>query len=198
MAEFPDFARYTAPMPILISMLRGVNLGPHNRIKMDDLRALYESLELHDARTYVQSGNVIFRTREKNPTKLAKEMKEAIGRKFGFHPEVILRTVKELRRSLEANPFRNRRDIEPSKLLITFLAAEPAAEAETTIRNLRVQREELQLIGRELYIYFPDGIGKSKVPWSSVEKLLKVTGTARNLNSVVKMLEIAEQMETAD
>jgi uncharacterized protein (DUF1697 family) len=198
MAEFPDFARYTAPMPILISMLRGVNLGPHNRIKMDDLRALYESLELHDARTYVQSGNVIFRTREKNPTKLAKEMKEAIGRKFGFHPEVILRTVKELRRSLEANPFRNRRDIEPSKLLITFLAAEPAAEAETTIRNLRVQREELQLIGRELYIYFPDGIGKSKVPWSSVEKLLKVTGTARNLNSVVKMLEIAEQMETGD
>ncbi len=185
-------------MPILISMLRGVNLGPHNRIKMDDLRALYESLELHDARTYVQSGNVIFRTREKNPTKLAKKIQEAIGKKFGFHPEVIVRSIKELRRSLDSNPFRNRRDLEPSKLLITFLAAEPAAEAQTTIRNLRIQREELHLIGRELYIYFPDGIGKSKVPWWSVEKLLEVAGTARNLNSVVKMLEIAGQMETAD
>jgi uncharacterized protein (DUF1697 family) len=185
-------------MPILISMLRGVNLGSHNRIKMDDLRALYESLELHDARTYLQSGNVIFRTQEKNSTELAKKMQQAIGKKFGFHPAVILRTIKELRRSLDSNPFRNRRDIEPSKLLITFLAAEPAAEAQATLRNLRIQREELHLIGRELYIYFPDGIGKSKVPWSSVEKLLKITGTARNLNSAVKMLEIAEQMESAD
>jgi uncharacterized protein (DUF1697 family) len=79
--------------------------------------------------------------------------------------------------------------------LITFLAAEPAAEAHATLRNLKVQREELHLIGRELFIYFPDGIGKSKVPWSSVEKLLKVTGTARNLNSVVKMLEMAEQLD---
>lgn len=182
-------------MPILISMLRGVNLGPHHRIKMDDLRALYESLELNDARTYVQSGNVIFRTREKNTQKLAKKVQEAIGKKFGFRPEVIVRTIEELRCSLDANPFRGRREIEASKLLITFLAAEPAKAAQTTLRNLKIQREELHLIERELYIYFPDGIGKSKVPWSSVEKLLGVTGTARNLNSVVKMLEIAEQLE---
>jgi uncharacterized protein (DUF1697 family) len=185
-------------MPVLVSMLRGVNLGPHNRIKMDDLRALYESLELEEPRTYVQSGNVIFRTKEKNAAKLAKTIQAGIEKGFGFRPEVILRTIEELKQSLAANPFRNRRDIEPSKLLITFLSAEPAAEAQATIRNVKVQREELHLIGRELYIYFPDGIGKSKVPWSSVEKLLKVTGTARNLNSVVKMLEIAEQLQAAD
>jgi uncharacterized protein (DUF1697 family) len=182
-------------MDVLISMLRGVNLGPHNRIKMDDLRALYESLKLQDAQTYVQSGNVVFRTKEKNAAKLAQRIQDAIGKKFGFRPEVIVRTIEELRQALDSNPFRKRHDIESSKLLITFLSAEPAVEAQTTIRNLKVQREELHLMGRELYIYFPDGIGKSKVPWSSVEKLLKVTGTARNLNSVIKMLEMAEQLD---
>jgi uncharacterized protein (DUF1697 family) len=182
-------------MPVLISMLRGVNLGSHNRIKMEDLRGLYESLELNEARTYVQSGNVIFRTREKNAAKLARKVQEAIGRKFGFCPEVVVRTIEEMRHSLDSNPFRSRRDIEASKLLITFLAAEPGKQAQATLRNLKIQREELHLIGRELYIYFPDGIGKSKVPWSSVEKLLGVPGTARNLNSVVRMLEIAEQLE---
>lgn len=185
-------------MPVLISMLRGVNLGSHHRIKMEDLRALYESLHLEGPRTYVQSGNVIFRTKEKNAAKLAEKIQASIEREFGFRPEVILRTLDELKQSLAANPFLNRRDIEPSKLLITFLAAEPAAEAQATIRDLKVRREELHLIGRELYIYFPDGIGKSKVPWSSVEKLLNVTGTARNLNSVTKMLEIAEQLRACN
>jgi uncharacterized protein (DUF1697 family) len=185
-------------MPVLISMLRGVNLGPRNRIKMEDLRALYESLQLQEPRTHVQSGNVIFRTKEKNATKLAQMIQEGIGKKFGFRPEVVIRSIGELKQSLAANPFRTRQDIEPSKLLITFLSAEPAPEAPAAIRNLKLDREELHLIGRELYIYFPDGIGKSKVPWSSVEKFLKVSGTARNLNSVVKMLEIARQLEVAD
>jgi uncharacterized protein (DUF1697 family) len=70
-------------MPVLISMLRGVNLVHHNRIKMDVLRALYVSLKLEDPRTYVQSGNVIFRTKEKNATRLAKRIQDAISRKFG-------------------------------------------------------------------------------------------------------------------
>jgi uncharacterized protein (DUF1697 family) len=184
-------------MPVLISMLRGINLGPHNRIKMDALRALYESLDLEEPRTYVQSGNVIFRTNEKNTAKLAKKIQVGIEKEFGFRPEVILRTTEELKQSLATNPFRHRRDVAPNKLLITFLSVEPGAEALGTIRDLKVQREELHLIGRELYIYFPDGIGQSKVPWSSLEKLLKVTGTARNLNSVLKTLDIAERLQAA-
>jgi uncharacterized protein (DUF1697 family) len=182
-------------MPVLISMLRGVNVGPHNRIKMDDLRAVYASLQLENPCTYVQSGNVIFRTKERSATKLCTKIQAAISEKFGFRPAVIIRTIEEFKQSLELNPFRERQDIEPGKLLITFLSAEPAADRQTVIRNLKVQREELHLIGRELYIYFPDGAGKSKLQWSSVEKLFKVTGTARNLNSVVKMLEIAERFE---
>jgi uncharacterized protein (DUF1697 family) len=182
-------------MPVLISMLRGVNVGAHNRIKMDALRALYEFLKLEEPRTYVQSGNVIFRCKEKNLPALANKIQGAIEGEFGFAPAVILRTADELRQALAVNPFAKRRDVEPGKLLITFFASEPAPEAQSVLSGLKDYPEELHLKGRELYIYFPNGAGKSKLPWASVERLFKVTGTARNLNSVTKMLEMAEELE---
>lgn len=182
-------------MPVLISMLRGVNLGPHNRIKMDALCAVYESLKFEDPRSYVQSGNVIFRTKEKNGPLLAKRIQSAIQKKFGCCPEVILRTPEEMRKAVAANPFPERAKEEPGKVLLTFLAAEPPREAEANLEKFKRLPEELHLKGRELYIYFPNGAGRSKLPWSAVEKFLNVTGTARNWNSVLAMLQIAEEME---
>ena len=182
-------------MPVLISMLRGVNLGPHNRIKMDALRSVYESLKLEEPRTYVQSGNVIFRTKEKNLAKLAVKIQDAIEKKFKCRPDVILRTTDELKKAIAATPFADRPHLEPGKILVTFLAAEPPREAEANLAKFTDYPEELHLKGREMYIYFPNGAGRSKLPWSSVEKLLKVTGTARNWNSVTKMLAMAEEIE---
>jgi uncharacterized protein (DUF1697 family) len=185
-------------MPVLVSMLRGVNVGGHNKIGMAALRALYVSLKLEDPRTYVQSGNVIFRTKEKNSAALAKKIQNAVEREFGCCPEVILRTTEELRKAVAANPFAASRNLEPGKILVTFLAAEPGPEAHAALLKLKAHPEELHLKGRELYIYFPDGAGKSKLPWSSIAKLLKTTGTARNWNSVIKMLAIAEEMEAPE
>jgi uncharacterized protein (DUF1697 family) len=182
-------------MPVLISMLRGVNLGPHNRIKMDALRALYSSLKLEDPRTYVQSGNVIFRTKEKNLAALSKKIQTAIEREFGFRPAVILRTTDELRQAIAVTPFAASRKLEPGKILVTFLSDAPGSEAETALVRFNSCPEEVHLLGRELYIYFPNGAGRSKLPWSSLEKLMKVTGTARNWNSVMNMLAIADQLE---
>lgn len=176
-------------------MLRGVNLGPHNRIKMDALREMYESLKLEDPRTYVQSGNVIFRTKQKNGPQLAKNIQDAIQKKFGCSPEVILRTADEMRTAIAANPFPGEVEREPGKVLVTFLAAQPAREAESNLAKFAALPEKLHLKGRQLYIYFPNGAGRSKLPWSAVEKLLKVTGTARNWNSVQAILAIAEEME---
>ena len=186
-----------AAMPVLITMLRGVNVGGHHKIKMDALRDLYTSLKLEDPRTYVQSGNVIFRTKEKNSAALAKKIQDAIERSFGFRPEVILRTAAEMRSAIAANPFAGRKDVPPNKLLLTFLAAEPGPGARATLLSLKKHPEELHLNGRELYIYFPNGAGQTKLPWSQLEKLFKTTGTARNWNTVTKMLEIAEELEAA-
>jgi uncharacterized protein (DUF1697 family) len=115
-------------MPVLISMLRGVNVGAHNRIKMDALRALYESLALRHPQTYVQSGNVLFRTDRRDPIALAKRIEDAIQRGFGFRPTVILRTSAELRDVMARSPFAKRGGIEPAKLLVYFLANDPGAE----------------------------------------------------------------------
>jgi uncharacterized protein (DUF1697 family) len=182
-------------MAVLISMLRGVNLGSHNRIKMEELRALYESMKLEDPRSYVQSGNVIFRTKEKNSLQLAKKIQAGIEKKSGCCPEVILRTAQDLRRVIAANPFPEQTKSEPGKVLVTFLAGEPPRDAEANLEKFKGLPEELHLKGRELYIYFPNGAGRSKLPWSTVEKFLRVTGTARNWNSVQAMLKIAEEME---
>lgn len=182
-------------MPVFISMLRGINVGPHNRIKMDALRATYEALGLEEPHTYVQSGNVIFRAKEKNTKKLATKIQDAIEKSFKFRPAVIVRTIDELRGAIAATPFDPRRDLHPGKILVTFLADDPPTEAAAKLASWKSFPEEIHLIGRELYIYFPDGAGKSKLPWSQVEKLLKVAGTARNWNSVMAMYELAAEME---
>src|SRR6266852_7265560 len=109
-------------MTVIISMLRGVNVGGHNKIKMEALRALYQSLKLRDAQTYIQSGNVIFRTDERDLVLLATRIQNGIERKFGIRGEVILRTASDLRKVMARNPFAARRGIDPSRLLVTFLA----------------------------------------------------------------------------
>ncbi len=184
-------------MSVVISMLRGINVGGHNRIKMDALCALYRSLKLEDPCTYVQSGNVIFRTKEKNLAALRRKIEEAIERRAGFRPDVILRTPDEFRGAIARNPFARRKGLEPAKLLVSFLADDPIGEARENLLALKPDPEEVHLIGREVYIYFPNGAGRSKLPWSSLEKQVGTRGTARNWNSVTKMLAMAEEMETA-
>jgi uncharacterized protein (DUF1697 family) len=182
-------------MAAIISMLRGVNVGGHNKIKMEALRALYESLKLQKAQTYVQSGNVIFETDERDMARLAKRIEDGMEQKFGFRPDVILRTAAEMRDVVARNPFAKRRGIEPGKLLVSFLATHPEKEAREKVRQMKCDPEELLIEGREIYIYFPNGAGRSKLNWAGLGKVLKTPATGRNWNSVRKMLEMAEELE---
>jgi uncharacterized protein (DUF1697 family) len=183
-------------MPVVISMLRGVNVGGHNKIKMDALRLLYASLGLLDAQTYVQSGNVVFKTDTKDLASLARRIEDAIERNFGFRPGVTLRTTSDLRDVLTRNPFAKRRNVDPGKLIVTFLAAEPDRDTRDRILRIKTGPEEVKIDGRELYIYFPDGMGQSKL-WPAIDKALKKSGTGRKWNTVIKLLEMAERMDTS-
>jgi uncharacterized protein (DUF1697 family) len=178
-------------------MLRGVNVGGNNLIKMDALKALCVSLKLKDPQTYVQSGNVIFRTEEKDMAKLTKRIQSAIEREVGFRPDVILRTLSELKEAIAQNPFAGRSGIEPNRFLVTFLAADPGKEALEKALAIETAPEELRILGREAYIYFPNGMARPKMSWPKIERALGTTGTGRNWNSVTKMLEMAEKMETS-
>jgi len=185
-------------MTAIVCLLRGVNVGGHNKIKMDELRGLSESLGLRDPQTYVQSGNVVFATGERNLARLAARIESAIEKKLGFRPSVVLRTAAELREVIAANPFAGRREVEPGKLLVTFLATDPGPDARAAVLRLECHPEELRANGRELYIYFPNGMGRPKLKWPQVDKALKTAWTGRNWNTVIQLLEMAEKLEACD
>ena len=183
-------------MTVMISLLRGVNLLGYHRIKMDELRTLCESLKLRDPQTYVQSGNVVFRSEHRDPGRLGHYIEQAIERKFGFHADVVLRTKSELRRVIDRNPFARRSGVEPHKLTVTFFADELGKDKRDQILHIEANPEEIKLARRELYIYYPDGIGRSKLT-PVLDRVLKKTGTARNWNTVTKLLEMAEELEAS-
>ena len=180
-------------MPAIIAMLRGVNLGPHNRIKMDELRALCTSLKLENAKTYLQSGNLVFASNERDLAVLAKKLEDAIEKRFGFRSAVLLRTMPEMRAVVKKNPFA-RREFDPAKLAVMFLNAELPIETRKQLESIKVGPEELKALPRELYVYFPEGMGRSKLS-PAIDRIIKKTGTGRNWNSVINLLVMAEEME---
>ena len=190
-----DCGAILCDMPAVIAMLRAVNLAGHNRVKMDTLCALCTSLKLRDARTYVQSGNVVFRTNARELGRVAKQLVDGIEQEFGFRTEVIVRSTAEMRDVVARNPFAKRRGIEPGKLLVLFFAGQPGPEAREKILGIKADAEEFRLDGRELYVYYPNGMGRSKVSTPIIERMLKSPGTGRNWNSVTKLLAMAEEME---
>lgn len=179
-------------MPAAISLLRAVNLGSRNRMNMGDLRAVYDALGFTSVKTYLQSGNVVFDTNQRNGPALVRRIEDAIEQAFGFRPDVINRSLPEMRDVVARNPFPGR---EASKLLVTFLADDPGEAARAIVRAIPVAPEELHASGRELYIYYPNGQGRSKFPAAAVGKALGVKGTARNWNTVTALLQLAEEIQ---
>jgi uncharacterized protein (DUF1697 family) len=182
-------------MRVLICMLRGVNLGGYHKIKMNDLRAMCTGLKLTGVETHLQSGNVIFRTDECNLARLADKIQTCIDRKCGFRPDIMFRTIPEMREVVARNPLAKRKGIEPSKLAVVFLEGEPSSSARRALLNMDIAPEELHVIGRQLYIYFPNGQARPKISWNEVGKILRMSTTARNWNTTTKLLELAEALD---
>jgi uncharacterized protein (DUF1697 family) len=184
-------------MAVVISLLRGINLGAHNRVKMDQLRAVYESLGLREVEAYVQSGNLVFRTSARALDPLARRIEEAIARDCGVRTMAVLRTSDEWRAVIARNPFAARDGIEPAKLLVSFLADDPGDAGRRRALTVPTDPEELRIEGRELYVYYPNGMARPKMSMAAVERALATSGTGRNWNTVLKLLEIAERLERA-
>lgn len=141
---------------------------------------------------------MVFRTDKPDLAALSTRIEDAIEKGFRFRPAVILRTSSDLRDAIARNPFAKRSGIEPNKLLVHFLARDPGAEIRDKVLSLKTDPEELRMDGRELYIYFPNGMARPKMSWAVLEKTLNTPGTGRNWNSVMKLLEMAEKMEAAE
>jgi len=179
-------------MTVAVSLLRAINVGGNNLVRMEVLRALHEELGLTNVKTYVQSGNVVFRTKARDMKVLGRRLEDALERKHGFRPPVLIRTAEELRHTVARNPFAARKGIEPAKLHVVFLAGRPDPAREARMRAANRGPEEFYLSGSELYVYYPEGAGRSKFTAAALE----VTGTARNWNTVTKLLAMAEALES--
>jgi uncharacterized protein (DUF1697 family) len=177
---------------MMISMLRGVNVGGHNMVKMAELKALYESLGFTKVVTYVNSGNVVFDTKEKDHAKIGKKIEAAMEKKFGFRVDIVLRSADELKKVIAKNPFAKREDIDPGKLLVVFLGGDPGETGRDALVAMDAAGEELKPLGSEIYIYFVNGQGKTKLKWAQMEKAFnKLCWTGRNWNTVMKLNELS-------
>jgi uncharacterized protein (DUF1697 family) len=184
-------------MTVFVSMLRGVNVGGSSRIKMDALTAVYESMGLRDVRTLLQSGNVVFRSRIKDRQQLAQRIQQEMERQLDLQSEVLIRTLAELESIFERSPILSPK-ADMSKLLVMFLSTVPDAKSQARLLKWHQGNEMLELRGPEVYLYYPDGVGRSKLSSAVIENQLGVSGTARNWNTLTKLLEAATQIGLAD
>lgn len=180
-------------MPVIISMLRGINLGPNNRIRMEALREVYTAEGMQSVQTFIQSGNVVFKTAARDMGRLSGRLEKAFEARFGFRSATILRTLPELEHVISDNPFAGRDGIEPSKLLVVFLRAELAKDSRNAIQGVSCGPEEVHVHEREIFIYFPEGMGRSRL-FGSVDRTLGGPATARNWNTVTKLAEIGSTL----
>jgi uncharacterized protein (DUF1697 family) len=163
---------------------------------MRALQEVYESLGLRDVRTLLQSGNVVFRSSLRDRNQLAKRIQQEIERRLELKIEVLLRTKEEVEAIVERSPVLSPR-ADMSKLLVMFLAAVPAAQAQARLVKSHSGPEMLELRGPEVYLYYPNGVGRSKLSGAVIENRLETYGTARNWNTLTKLLAVARELDSA-
>jgi len=171
-------------MPVYVAMLRGINVGPHKRIKMDRLRESFEALGFEQVKTYIQSGNVVFNAGKGSAAALGKKIEDRTAGDFGFSASVIVRTSAELGEIIVANPFLKQRGVDHEKLHVTFLSDIPAAPALKQLAEFTIPPDQSRCVGREIFLHLPNGFSGSslwRVPW---EKALGVVTTTRNWKTV--------------
>jgi uncharacterized protein (DUF1697 family) len=181
-------------MPVYISFLRGVNMTGHNKIKMDDLANLFINIGFSDVETYIQSGNVVFKdagVRKEN--ELAALIESGIRKKLGYEIPAMVRTPGELRATILNNPFNNIDSFDPSKLAVIFLYNLPSESQIEKVKNISYPPDQFIIIGREIYIYCPNGFGRTKLYTNFFENKMKIVGTARNWKSINNILRLSER-----
>lgn len=176
-------------METWILLLRGINVGGKNILPMQELVQDLESLDLADVKTYIQSGNAVFRSSGQASTTLGTRIATRIEDRHGFRPHVLVLSADQWKDAIDANPFPEA-EAEPKKLHLFFLAWAPAAPDLEALAKAKAPSERFHLADRVLYLHAPEGIGRSKLA-AKAEKLLGVPITARNWRTVQKLWEMA-------
>ena len=183
---------YNDAMATWIAFFRGINVGGNNVLPMKGLAALILKSGCSDVQTYIQSGNVVFRSNKKNQARLAKDLSAAVEKQHGFAPHVLILSPDELERAIRANPYRQAES--NHKSLHLFFLSRPAVQPDLqSIEQCKAATESFVLKNNVFYLHAPNGVGKSKLA-ARVERLLGVEVTARNWQTATKVLAMAQIM----
>ncbi len=178
-------------MIIYIALLRGINVGGHKKIPMAELRALLTDSSLKNVKTYIQSGNVIFQSNQKDISKLEDKIKKAIRVQFGFEVPVLVRSVESFQTIFDECPFVKEKK---EKSYFVVLNQVPDAELIKEAQKITYENEEFIIKNSCIYYYCSTGYGRTKFSMNAFERKLKVTGTSRNYNTMVKLLSLSSDL----
>lgn len=178
-----------------LTLLRGINVAGQKKIKMADLKVLYEDLKFMGVVTYIQTGNVIFETEIEEKT-IVSILEKAIEKNYDFHVPVKLRSQASLSKTVKNCPFEEAKLSENwTKVLVSFLSEQPSQDKIDALLDYVKAPEELVMHGKEIYLFCPKGYGKTKLSNRFLERKLGVSATTRNWKSVVKLLELMTSIE---
>ena len=172
-----------------VALLRAVNLGGRNRVPMEELRRVVEAAGSTDVRTYIASGNVVFRHESADRSTLAQTLEARVETAFGVKSSVILRTGSELRNVASAEPFGA--GTPPSH--VTFLAADPDPARLRRLEELDVAPDQFRVTGPDVFLHYPNGVQGSKLTNALVERVLGVAATNRTARTVARLAEMAAE-----
>jgi len=175
-----------------IALFRAINVGGKNSLPMKELIAVLEDLGARNAKTYIQSGNAVFVSPEKDTSQLSNKIRSEIKKRRGFEPHVLLLELEDIERAIRKNPFPEAAT-DPTTLHAGFLASVPEKPNLKTLESLRSESERFQLIDKVFYLHAPEGIGRSKLA-ATAEKLLGAPMTDRNWRTVCKIREMAQEL----
>jgi uncharacterized protein (DUF1697 family) len=178
-------------MPTFAAFLRAVNLGEKNKIPMGELKSSFSELGYEDVTTYLQSGNVVFRTPAKKTDTIAAAVERRIADEFGLSVTVLLRRSTELRKIAGDNPFL-KGESDPKKLHVVFLDSRPGAKAKADLDPDRSPPDRFDVRGREIYLHLPNGSGRSKLTIDYFEHRLGTKATARNWRTLTNLVELTQ------
>ena len=178
------------PADVHVALMRGINVGGKNMLSMKDLVGMFEEEGCSEVRTYIQSGNVVFRAGPALAARLATKVSERIKRRLGLRVPVVLRTGRELAQAARANPFLTR-DADTDVLHVMFLADSPAKAAIAGLDAERSPPDEFVVVGRDIYLRCPNGAARTKLTNAYFDSQLETTSTMRNWRTVLKLVEMA-------
>jgi uncharacterized protein (DUF1697 family) len=170
-----------------IALLRAVNLGPHNKVRMADLCAMAAGAGLREPRTLLASGNLVFSAAEKNADRVARLLEREAAARLGLTTTIFVRSAAEWEDIVADNPFPDAAETDPAHLVFLALVAAPSRAAQKALSDSIAGREKVRVVGRAAYAVYPDGIGDSKLTAAMIERKLGTQCTGRNWNTVLKL-----------